>query len=127
MIKLFVGLLLAGCGEVSANTPSSQEGDPYAQPDARSFLTPVAQAITAETPAEAGQPAAAAETSSPPAVTEIEEYPVPSGSHPHDVAPAPDGTVWYTAQNSGALGRLDPISGATRHIPLGSGSAPHGV
>jgi streptogramin lyase len=31
----------------------------------------------------------------------IQEYPVPAGTHPHDVAPAPDGTVWYTAQNTG--------------------------
>jgi virginiamycin B lyase len=43
------------------------------------------------------------------------------------VAPAPDGAVWYTAQGSGELGRLDPATGATRHIALGSGSAPHGV
>jgi virginiamycin B lyase len=57
----------------------------------------------------------------------IQEYPVPPGSHPHDVAPALDGTVWYTAQISGALGRLDPATGKTHHIPLGSGSAPHGV
>ncbi|HKG53595.1 MAG TPA: hypothetical protein VKB04_05005 [Anaerolineales bacterium] len=57
----------------------------------------------------------------------IQEYPVPAGSHPHDVAPAPDGMVWYTAQNSGALGRLDPTTGEARHIPLGSGSSPHGV
>jgi virginiamycin B lyase len=57
----------------------------------------------------------------------IQEYPVPRGSHPHDVAPAPDGAVWYTAQGAGALGRLDPATGETRHIPLGSGSAPHGV
>lgn len=57
----------------------------------------------------------------------MEEYPVPPGSRPHDVAPAPDGTVWYTAQGSGELGRLDPVTGQTRHIPLGSGSAPHGV
>ena len=33
----------------------------------------------------------------------IEEYPVPRGSRPHDVAPAPDGTVWYTAQRRGEL------------------------
>jgi len=52
---------------------------------------------------------------------------VPSGSHPHDVAPAPDGTVWYTAQATGELGRLDPATGNTHHIKLGSGSAPHGV
>lgn len=57
----------------------------------------------------------------------VEEYPVPAGSHPHDVAPAPDGTIWYTAQRLGALGRLDPETGETHHIPLGNGSAPHGV
>ena len=57
----------------------------------------------------------------------IQEYPVPAGSHPHDVAPAPDGTVWYTAQLSGELGRLDPNTGETRHISLGPGSSPHGV
>ncbi|MBX3081635.1 MAG: lyase [Anaerolineae bacterium] len=57
----------------------------------------------------------------------IQEYPVPAGSHPHDVAPAPDGTVWYTAQATGELGRLDPKTGETHHIVLGSNSAPHGV
>jgi virginiamycin B lyase len=57
----------------------------------------------------------------------LREYPVPAGSHPHDVAPAPDGTVWYTAQAAGALGRLDPETGKTSHVPLGDGSAPHGV
>ena len=34
----------------------------------------------------------------------VQEYPVPPGTHPHDVAPAPDGTVWYTAQHTGKLG-----------------------
>jgi len=59
----------------------------------------------------------------------LEEFPVPPGSRPHDVAPAPNpnGAVWYTAQGSGELGRLDPNTGQTRHIPLGQGSAPHGV
>ena len=57
----------------------------------------------------------------------VQEFPVPAGSHPHDVAPAPDGSVWYTAQNTGELGRLDPETGETHHIPLGTGSAPHGV
>ena len=52
---------------------------------------------------------------------------MPPGSRPHDVAPAPDGRVWYTAQGSGELGVLDPVTGDTHHIPLGSGSAPHGV
>ncbi len=57
----------------------------------------------------------------------VQEYDVPRGSRPHDVAPAPDGTIWYTAQSDGALGVLDPETGETRHIPLGTGSAPHGV
>jgi virginiamycin B lyase len=61
------------------------------------------------------------------AAAEIREYPVPPGAHPHDVAPANDGGVWYTAQAQGALGHLDPKSGKTRHIALGRGSAPHGV
>jgi virginiamycin B lyase len=61
------------------------------------------------------------------AVPVLQEYPIPSGSRPHDVAPAPDGSVWYTAQGSGELGWLDPNTGETRHIALGAGSAPHGV
>ncbi len=55
------------------------------------------------------------------------EFPVPEGAHPHDVAPAPDGSVWYTAQLQGALGRLDPATGDVVQIPLGDGSRPHGV
>jgi virginiamycin B lyase len=58
---------------------------------------------------------------------QLQEYPVPAGSRPHDVAPAPNGSVWYTAQGSGQLGNLDPATGKTRHIFLGAGSAPHGV
>jgi virginiamycin B lyase len=54
-------------------------------------------------------------------------YPVPKGAHPHDVAPTLDGKVWYTAQAQGALGLLDPKTGRTEQIPLGSNSAPHGV
>lgn len=57
----------------------------------------------------------------------LQEFPVPRGSRPHDVAPAIDGGVWYTAQGSGELGWLDPASGKTQHIKLGDGSAPHGV
>src|SRR3990170_2585779 len=58
---------------------------------------------------------------------EVRYYPVPRGSQPHDVAPAPDGTVWYTAQAKASLGRLDPATGKVVEVPLGSGSAPHGV
>jgi virginiamycin B lyase len=57
----------------------------------------------------------------------VRYYDVPARSGPHDVAPAPDGTVWFTAQRSGHLGRLDPATGRSEMIPLGRGSAPHGV
>jgi len=71
-----------------------------------------------------GSPAAAAAVT--PHLT-LKEYAVPSGSHPHDVAPARDGGVWYTAQATGRLGWLDPRTGRSRLTPLGEGSAPHGV
>lgn len=58
---------------------------------------------------------------------EVQYFPVPGGDHPHDVAPAPDGTVWYTGQHKGVLGRLDPKTGSVERIPLGEGSRPHGV
>ena len=57
----------------------------------------------------------------------LQAFPVPAGSRPHDVAPALDGGVWYTAQGSGELGWLNPETGETRHTPLGAGSRPHGV
>ena len=82
--------------------------------------------LVAPWPSERPSPAALAAGSQTAAVG-VTEYPVPAGSHPHDVAPAADGTVWYTAQGAGELGRLDPATGRTRHTPLGTGSAPHGV
>lgn len=45
----------------------------------------------------------------------------------HDLAPAPDGGVWFSAQRSGHLGWFDPRTGKTELIALGSGSSPHGV
>ena len=57
----------------------------------------------------------------------VREYAVPAGTHPHDVAPARDGGVWYTAQHTGQLGWLNPKTGKSRLTRLGTGSAPHGV
>jgi virginiamycin B lyase len=45
----------------------------------------------------------------------------------HDVAPAPDGGVWFSAQASGHLGWFEPASGRTELVELGRGSSPHGV
>jgi virginiamycin B lyase len=51
----------------------------------------------------------------------------PSRTGIHDVAPAPDGGVWFSAQRSGHLGWFDPRSGRTELIALGRVSSPHGV
>ena len=58
---------------------------------------------------------------------EMRTFPVLAGAGAHDVYPAPDGTVWFTAQSAGKLGRLDPRSGKSDLIALGPGAAPHGV
>jgi hypothetical protein len=57
----------------------------------------------------------------------MQTFPVLAGSGPHDVYPAPDGTVWFTAQSAGKLGHLDPRTGKSDLIALGPGAAPHGV
>jgi virginiamycin B lyase len=98
-------LVLAGCG-----------GDD--EPTTRATPTPTPEST----------PAATA-TAAPVRVRlRMKTFRVPAGSHPHDVAPARDGRkVWYTAQHIGKLGLLDPRTGDVAEIPLGDGSAPHGV
>jgi virginiamycin B lyase len=59
------------------------------------------------------------------AEVEIQAFDLPQGMHPHAVLASADGTVWYTAQYGGALGRLDPLSGTIDHIPLPAGAQPH--
>jgi len=54
-------------------------------------------------------------------------FPIAPGIGLHDVAPAPDGTIWFTGQGSGVLGLLDPRDGSYKTISLGKGAAPHGV
>ena len=87
------------------------------------------------TPSAAASSPATATAAVPPSVNtgpvpplpQMKEFPVGAGQGPHDVAPAVDGGVWYTAQRTGELGYLDPKTGATRMTKLGNGSAPHGV
>src|SRR5262249_61570586 len=64
---------------------------------------------------------------SPPAAAVRQYFILPQGDHPHALAPAPDGTVWYTGQRAGVVGPLDPNPGQVERIPLGRGSVPHGV
>jgi len=54
-------------------------------------------------------------------------YQLPANAYPHDVAPGPNGTVWYSGQRLGVLGWFDPATGKAEHIPLGPTSSPHGV
>jgi virginiamycin B lyase len=81
----------------------------------------------APTAGETTAAASATPAGSQAATLSVTEFPVPAGSHPHDVAPARDGGIWYTAQGAGKLGWLDPATGKVEEIPLGAGSAPHGV
>lgn len=74
-----------------------------------------------------GATACAEEAEPAKSVAGVRVYDVTSSSRPHDVAPAPDGKIWYTAQRQGALGILDPETGAVEQIPLGPDSSPHGV
>ena len=103
----------------------SGTAEPEASPATR--MPEVATARNTGTEAATPSSATASTSNTAPAATGYTRYPVPAGSGPHDVAPAPDGTVWYTGQGSGELGRLDPATGAVERIALGSGSRPHGV
>jgi virginiamycin B lyase len=134
---LLVFVLLAGCqsglqepGERAAETTETQ-ATPFRVGSTPTLApTPLQVQPTASVEEQAAGSSEAVEPTEEArsaGAVEIVEYPVPRGSRPHDVAPAPDGSVWYTAQGSGELGRLDPATGETRHIPLGPGSAPHGV
>jgi virginiamycin B lyase len=59
----------------------------------------------------------------------IKEWQVPiPGSRPHDPLATRDGAIWYTAQMTNRLGRVDPKSGQVREYPLKSPlTAPHGL
>jgi virginiamycin B lyase len=64
---------------------------------------------------------------SPALANDTQPFQLPDGAFPHDVAPAPEGKVWYSAQRNAALGILDPTTGQSREVKLGPKSAPHGV
>jgi virginiamycin B lyase len=104
--------LLAGCAPIAVDAPATPVGE-----EATEALATIAP--TEEAESEAVVDASATYT--------MQEYDVPPGTHPHDVAPAPDGMVWYTAQATGELGRLDPDTGETYHILLDRAARPHGV
>lgn len=143
-LSILVALLLTGCNERSgeplpqgsaATAPDETEiytVVPFTPGATASPIEPTLAATQAPATATATPGADTATPTLPPPVALetplIIEYPVPAGSRPHDVAPDPaSDIVWYTAQRLSELGRLVPSTGETRHIALGSDSAPHGV
>ena len=64
---------------------------------------------------------------SPVLAYETKTFPLPNQTYIHDVAPAPGGQVYWTAQSDGLLGILDAKTGANKFVKLGEGSAPHGI
>ena len=144
LIPLLALAVLVACGGVSSGTPvaslvvtvpaSATRSTPVpTATDAATFHIPeqttraIPATSSASSAAVSAAPSAVGATMPPAARPQMQEYAVPAGSGPHDVAPAPDGAVWYTGQRSGELGRLDPATGAVIRVPLGEGSAPHGV
>lgn len=133
-IIILFALVLASCSmdaEQPAPNGSIATAFPAAPQVATAEVAVTGSTATSPPPSElvktptTGSEAAANRTA--PGEVTMQEFDVPRGSHPHDVAPASDGKVWYTAQGTGELGLLDPTTGETRHIRLGSGSSPHGV
>jgi virginiamycin B lyase len=110
-IPLFLAFGLAACSGDSGEKAQTQ-----AQPPAAAG----ADVAPSQTPSTSTRQTPASEP-------KLTAYKVPAGSRPHDVAPAPDGGIWYTAQGSGKFGHLDPRTGAVKEVALGTGSAPHGV
>ena len=116
---LALGALLVAACAPTGGSQGPTAAAPSASPPATSTASPAAPTPSTATGAS---PAAAG-----PVALQLREFDVPAGSHPHDVAPAADGGVWYTGQHKGVLGHFDPATEDIREIPLGSGSAPHGV
>jgi virginiamycin B lyase len=138
-----VGLLFPSCSDGRSDAGSPDDGATPGSGEETAVSTDPDRAATSRSTTtnpsstESAEPGPSATESQDPAVPSVEPvpvedlelvaFPVPAGSRPHDVAPAADGGVWYTAQGSGELGWLDPTTGRTRQIPLGTGSRPHGV
>ncbi len=136
LLGTLILLTLAGCG--GSATPASRS-EPVAAPATVPASAPTPTVVPVPPPASQENPTVgpiitaevpptdSAPGDETPSEPMLQAFPLPAGSRPHDVAPAIDGGVWYTAQGSGELGWLDPKTGETRHTPLGAGSRPHGV
>jgi virginiamycin B lyase len=75
------------------------------------------------------RPRPAAKVIAGPVRIAIRLWPVPTpGSRPHDPMAARDGSIWYTGQLSGKLGRIDPGTGEIKEYPVKTPqTGPHGI
>jgi virginiamycin B lyase len=112
---LMLALTLVACAAPGSPSVTPPIVTATPEPSASATVAPTATASPSPSPTP-GEPS-----------FEVATFALPAGSGPHDVAPATDGGVWYTAQDSGELGWVDPGSGEVREVPLGAGSRPHGV
>jgi virginiamycin B lyase len=119
-----LAVVVAACGGDSGGVTTTT---PAATSTTSTTSTAATPPVATTTPAPTTTTVEAAPGIVPASRLEVVVFSVPAGAHPHDVAPAPDGGVWYTAQHQGALGHLDPATGEVVQIPLGAGSRPHGV
>lgn len=126
-----LGLLLAACtpnGDTAtepAPVPAVASATDDAAPPEPTTPPAGESAIVAEPSPTDPPPTEDADTPQP--VGEFDAFAVAPSMGPHDVAPAPDGRVWFTGQHSGDMGLLDPASGEITRFELPAPSAPHGV
>ncbi len=85
----------------------------------RQCLTRSARALSGLVGMAAWPLSSGAQTASPRMQAWPLATPRPTGIH--DLAPAPDGGVWFSAQRSGHLGWFEPRSGQTEVIAPGAG------
>ena len=124
-LALLATLVVAGCVTTVTSTVTPPTNDPGAS---TGCVPPTAAATCgpAESPTEPPGTAAPSQVAGDLVFT-TETFRVPGGAHPHDVAAASDGGIWYTGQQNGTLGWLDPETGGVREARLPNGAAPHGV
>ena len=75
------------------------------------------------------RPRPAAKIIDGPVQVSIKQWPVATpGSRPHDPRATRDGSIWYTGQLAGVLGRLDPDTGQIKEFQLKTPhTGPHGL
>src|SRR5690242_19757905 len=90
LLRIMSAALLAACSGQAEPTRLATTFTPVSEP---SQVPQAAATVLASVSAQqaTAQPSPVATQSQARPV--VQEYPVPRGSHPHDVAPAPDGTI----------------------------------